>query len=260
MFELGNVLKTDFSACFMQALNGVTSKPKDSTSCDYDIADSIIQRLLSSEIANRHQNAKNATEAISMVQTFQATVADINGILEQMVQLADEASSGSYTEQQREAMQQELEQLGSDLNDIVETAEYNNNKLLTTDGETISISIGNGSTIDIAPGNLTFDAETLDLTTDEGAVEALSIIQAAIEEVDYYGEYLDTHVERLGSIDDLIEFAIEDTMSDSTLERILTMQTALDAINKVVEQESVLLAIQANVTGDTALELLTTTE
>lgn len=261
MFELGNVLKTDFSAWFMQGLYSLTAESTESTDYDYDVASPIIERLLRSEVAGRRENARNASEAISMVQGFEDTTSTVSSLLAQMKELADEAANGSYTEQQREDMDEELAELGDELNDIVENTKYINNKLLTADGETISISIGNGSTIDIVPRDLSFDAETLDLTTDEGAVEALSIIQAAIEEVGDYGDYLGAQIERLGNVESLIEFDIEDTMSgESVLERIRTMQIALDAINQIVEQVSTLLAIQANVTSETALDLLTSTD
>ena len=258
MFELGNVLKTDFSAWFTQGVYGATSE---STDYDYDIAESIIEGFLRGEIAVRRENASSASAAISMVQAFEDAVSSTSSLLAQMVELADEAANGSYTDDEREDMQEELEELGSELNDIVEAAEYDNNKLLSADGETISVSIGNGSTIDIAPRDLIFDAESLDLTTDEGAVEALSIIQAAIEDAGDYGDYLNGQVERLGNVESLIEFSIEDTMgTGSMLERILTMQAALEAVNNIIQQMAVLLAVQANVTGDTALELLGSTE
>ncbi|MHC4397026.1 MAG: flagellin [Planctomycetota bacterium] len=266
MFELGNVLKTDFAAWFMNGLYGLTSDSAksllaESTDYDYDIAQSVIQRLLHSEIVSRQENARNASAAISMVQSFEDAVSGIRAILMQTEELADGAANGIYTEDEREDMQEELETLGSELNDIVNDTKYNNNKLLSADGETISISIGNGSTINVVPRDLSFDAEALDLTTDEGAVVALSITRAAIEQADDYGDYLDTQIERLGSVESLIEFDIEDTISGgAVLERIITMQTALNAINQIVEQTSVLLAIQASVTAETALELLTTTE
>ena len=254
MLELGSILRTTYGAYVIGgAYNGVA----DSTEVpDDDTAVATIQYLLRGQIDGSRHNAGYANEAVSMAQTFAEAATGIDEKLGRMEQLAEEAATGQYSQEQLAEMQQELEQLAEEINDIVENTEYNGNKLFSAEGETISISIGYGSTIDIIAKDLSFDIEGLDLTTD--AEGALAAIQSKVSQSDYYSEYINKQADRLESAIDLIEYEINNALGfePDDFDTNIVERVASYAASQVLEDISVLLDTQANITPDRALQVL----
>lgn len=192
-----------------------------------------------------------------MAQKFADAALEINKKLQTMKKLAEKAvRTGSN--KQKEKLQEEFEQLAGEINDIVSNTEYNGNKLISSDGKTISISIGNGSSIDVVSKDLSVDIEGLDLTTD--AEGALAAIQSSASKSSYYSGYLEDQVSHLKSMADLIEFEIPNDMGIEADEDLLDMDFAKEvagyASSQTLEDLSVLFEAQTNVEPNRALQLL----
>lgn len=205
MFELGNVFGTGYSAHVIvnrriaNSVEAICSGERTS-----DGTTLLIRELLRGEIAGSLQAARNASDGISMVQTFEgAASSSISEILTQMAELATKAESGIYSDAQKAVMQEQFKDSANEINKIVDNTEFNGNKLLSTNGRTISIPMSNGSTIDIATTDLSFDAEGLDLTIDSGA--ALAFVEERIEQTTSYRADLGRQAERLEIMSQLTE-------------------------------------------------------
>ena len=260
MLELGNVLKANFSAWF---IGGVYDRISDSTEAidsqnnvDDDRALAIIRELLRGNIADVRQSARNANDAISMVQTFNDAAAAIGEKLTRMEELAEQAASGYYSAGEKADMQEEFEELAEEINDIVDTTEYSDNKLFSAEGQTISISIGNGSVINLFASNLSFDIDGLDLTTD--AAGALAAVQTQIQQVSEYSGYLGSQTRRLENATAIIEFELAGALGieSDDFNTNIAKEVASYAASKVLEDTSALFLTQANVTPSMALQLL----
>lgn len=196
MFELGNVLGTGYSAHVIvysrisDSLEAIASGERTS-----DGTTSLIRELLRGEIAGSLQAARNASDAVSMVQTFEGAASSISEILTQMAELATQAAKEVYSDEQKAIMQEQFKDSANEINKIVDSTKFNGNKLLSAYGRTISIPMSNGSTIDIAATDLSFDAEGLDLTTDAGT--ALASVEEHIEQTTSYRGHLSGQAERL---------------------------------------------------------------
>jgi len=215
-----------------------------------------IRELLRGEIAANQQAVHNANDAISMVQTFDAATVSISEKLTQMTKLAEQAATGTYSDQQKAIMQQEFAELADEINRIVESTQFNGNNLFSTDGQGISVSIGNGSIIDIAAGNLSFDATELDLTTD--AEGALAAIQGEIEQAATYSGYLGSQANRLERAVSVIESDIENTMAveSSISDTDVAMEVAAYVMSQVIAEMAIALQAQQNVEGKRITQLL----
>ena len=254
MLELGNIIKTGFAAW---VINGAYNGIEDSTkSPDDDAAVAVIRELLRGNIAGIRQSAHNANEAVSMMQMFTAAAATIGEKLGQMKELAEEAATGYCTDSEKADMQEEFEELAEEINDVVESTEYDGNKLFTANGETISVSIGNSSTIDIFSKDLSLDIDGLDLTAD--ADSALASIRGVIEDVSEYSEYISRQVARLEDAMAVIEFDMAGAMGldSSGFDMNVARQVAGYAASKVLEDVSILFDVQANVIPKVAAGLL----
>jgi flagellin-like hook-associated protein FlgL len=217
----------------------------------------IIRYLLDGNTVESPQNEGYAREAISVTQMFAQAAASINEKLERMEELAEQAT-GTHSKKKLEAMQAEFEQLADEINEIVRSAEHNGNKLLSAEGTTISISIGNGSTIDIVSRDLSIDIDGLDLTTD--AEGALAAIRTSVSQSSYYSGYLADQADRLENSISLVEFEADNSLGfeaqEDDFDIDLARLIAAYALSLTVEGLSVLFEAQANVEGERAVRLL----
>jgi flagellin len=257
LFGLGNVLGTGYSAHVIvnsriaDSLEAIASGGRTS-----DGTALLIRELLRGEIAGSLQAARNASDAISMVQTFEGAASSISKILTQMAELATASANGVYSDEQKAIMQEQFKDSANEINKIVDSTEFNGNKLLSAYGCSISISMSNGSTIDIATADLTFDAEGLDLTTEPGA--ALVFVEEKMEQTTSYRAELGRQAERLEIMSQLIESDVVHAMgfNANISNTDLAREIAAQAIGQILAEGVVLLKIQANVLPSRALELL----
>ncbi|MHC4618662.1 MAG: flagellin [Planctomycetota bacterium] len=254
MLEFRNVVDVTYGAYVISGaysgINGMTSAP------DRDEAVAIIRELLDGNISAIYRSAHDASTAVSMVQMFCDAADTIGEKLAAMKELAEKASSPDYSQGQVEEMQKEFAELAGEINQIVDSTEYNFNKLFSAEGEAISISIGCGSTIDIFAKDLSFSAEGLDLTTDPAG--ALTEVENAIADLNDYATYLDRQSQRLANATAIIEFQLEAAVgvdvSDFTAE--YAMEVAAYAASMVSQNASMLYDVQADIEPDRALWLL----
>jgi flagellin len=221
-----------------------------------DSSASVIQYLLEGKVSENRQNESYANEVISMTQGLAETASVIKDKFAGMKDLAEQAASGEYSPEEVEGMQSEFEQLIEEINDLVNNAEQNKNKLFSDEGTAISISIGNKSTINIVAMDLSIDGEGLDLTTDpEGALTA---IQSKVSHSSYYSEYLGDQLDNLGEMISYIEFEKNNDMGIDAEEFDIELaeEVAGVAATTTLEELTVLFDAQANVENGKALQLL----
>lgn len=261
MLEFGNVLNVSYGAW---VVSGVYKGTGDSAEIpDNDKAVAVIKNLLRGRVGDYWENVHYANEVISALQTLAEGASDINEKLGSMEELAKQATSGTYSDEQIAVMQTELEQLAEEINEITNSAVYDENKFFSAEGQTISISIGNGSNIVIAAKDLSIDTEGLDLTTN--AVGTLATIESIIGQNGYYSGYLNKQVERLESVMTLIEDDAKNAMGigpgdfDTGFVDIVR-EVAGYAADRTLEEMSALFDalfdVQANLTPSKVLQLL----
>jgi flagellin len=254
--ELGNLINITYSANVILGAYNASNENGESSEVLDDSSASVIQYLLEGKVSENRQNENYANEAISVAQNLNETASTIKDKYARMKELAEQAASGEYSAEEVEDMQTEFEQLVEEINDIVNDTEQNNNKIFSSEGTAISVSIGNNSTIDIVAKDLSIDGEGLDLTTDpEGALTA---IQGQVSQSSYYSGYLGDQLDNLGQMVDLIEF---DKYNDMGIEAgqfdtELAKEVAGAAAASTMEELITLFNAQSNVESEKALQLL----
>jgi flagellin len=66
-----------------------------------DAAGLAVRELMRADIAVLRQGARNASDGISMLQTMEGAMSTIDQLLVRMKELAEQASTGSYSSQQK---------------------------------------------------------------------------------------------------------------------------------------------------------------
>ena len=103
-----------------------------------DAAGLSISEKMRSQIRGLNKASDNAQDGISLIQTAEGALNESHAILQRMRELSVQASNGTETDDDREAVQKEISQLQDELTRISSTTEFNTMKLL--DG-----SLGGGS-------------------------------------------------------------------------------------------------------------------
>lgn len=95
-----------------------------------DAAGLSISEKMRGQIRGLKQASTNAQDGISLIQTAEGALNESHSILQRMRELSVQAANGTETDDDRESVQNEIEQLQSELTRISETTEFNTMKLL----------------------------------------------------------------------------------------------------------------------------------
>ena len=116
-----------------------------------DAAGLAIRELMRSDIAVINQGVRNAGDAISMIQTAEGAMSVIDEKLLRMKELAEQASTGTYTTAQREIMNSEYQAMAAEIDRIANATDFNGVKLL--DGTLSYGHAGSGMKVHFGAGN-----------------------------------------------------------------------------------------------------------
>ena len=95
-----------------------------------DAAGLSISEKMRSQIRGLNKASDNAQDGISLIQTAEGALNESHSILQRMRELSVQASNGTETDDDREAVQKEISQLQDELTRISSTTEFNTMKLL----------------------------------------------------------------------------------------------------------------------------------
>jgi flagellin len=107
-----------------------------------DAAGLAISDRMNSQIKGMNQATRNANDGVSMAQTAEGALSSSGDILQRIRELAVQSSNASNTSSDRQALQTEVTQLGSELNRIASTTSFNGQNLLDGTMGTANFQVG----------------------------------------------------------------------------------------------------------------------
>ena len=254
-------------------LNGVTSSLSKSTeklSSGYrinraadDAAGLSISEKMRSQIRGLNKASDNAQDGISLIQVAEGALNETHSILQRMNELATQAANDTNTSSDRKAIQQEVDQLTSEIDRIRSTTQFNTQNLLDGSFSKKNLQIGSlsGQSISISVSNMnatSLGVNGLKVSSFSGAGEAMSKIQVAIDKVS-------TQRSKLGALQNRLEHTINnlDTTSENTQSaesRIRDTDMADEMVqyskNNILSQAGQSMLAQANQANQGVLSLL----
>ena len=137
-----------------------------------DAAGLSISEKMRSQIRGLNKASDNAQDGISLIQTAEGALNESHSILQRMRELSVQASNGTETDDDREAVQNEIEQLQSELTRISDTTEFNTMKLLdgSQSGNKVEVSVSKSA----AAGATTKNAAVAQVNTSADTVNELA--------------------------------------------------------------------------------------
>jgi len=107
-----------------------------------DAAGLAIRESMRSDVASLNQGIRNANDGISLIQTAEGALSVVDEKLIRMKELAEQASTGTYTNAQRLIIHSEFSAMAAEIDRIANATDFNGVKLLNGN---VSISGSNGS-------------------------------------------------------------------------------------------------------------------
>ena len=262
----------------MNSVSSAMSKSTEKLSSGYkinraadDAAGLSISEKMRSQIRGLNKAASNAQDGISLVQVAEGALNETHSILQRMNELATQAANDTNTSVDREAIQQEMNQLTSEIDRIQSTTQFNSMNLLdgTFSSKQLKLQVGALSGQSIGVSIAKMSASKLGLADNAGKVSlkvsafstagaAMKTIQAAIKTVS------DTR-SKLGAIQNRLEHTINNlnTTSENTQaaeSRIRDTDMASEMVeyskNNILAQAGQSMLAQANQQTQGVLSLL----
>ena len=110
-----------------------------------DAAGLAISTSMQSQITGLTQAVRNSNDGISMAQTAEGAMDEMTNILQRMRELSVQSANDTNSSENRIAIQEEVDQLHSELDRIAETTEFNGKKLLDGSSGSTTLQIGANS-------------------------------------------------------------------------------------------------------------------
>jgi flagellin len=233
-----------------------------------DAAGLAISEKLKSDIRGNRQATRNAGDGISLVQTAEGGLNEVNNILIRLRELSVQSASDTIGDRERSFSDMEFQQLVTEVDRIAGSTTFNGKNLLNGEGDQLDFQIG--LTNDGTKDRISFDPslqsakagdigiEGLNVASKGGAQDNLDTIDQAITNVSGNRARLGALQNRLQSTVNNLETQTENLAAANSRIRdtdVAAVSSEL-AKNNILEQSSTSVLAQANGMGSAALKLI----
>ena len=132
-----------------------------------DAAGLSISEKMRKQIRGLDQASTNAQDGISAVQTAEGALTEVHSMLQRMNELAVQAANGTNSESDRQSIQDEIDQLTTEIDRVAETTKFNETYLLKGNGKSTTLIVAakdagiEGKLLGTGTGKTTFTMDAL---------------------------------------------------------------------------------------------------
>ena len=236
-----------------------------STAAD-DAAGLAISERLRSQVRSLDQAKRNANDGISLVQTAEGALNEVNSVLTRLRELSIQAANGSVSNQDKDTLNEEFTSLVNEIDRIAQSTEFNGINLLDGSSASVSFQVGYGTTAGVDTLDVTLQAadetalglDSLDISSTGNTSTAIAAIDTAINTVSSLRGSLGAAQNRLGSTINNLAIQTENlSAAESRIRDVdVAYETAQLTRNSILQQASISILAQANAQPQSALALL----
>ena len=238
-----------------------------------DAAGLSVANRMNSDNTSLAQAMRNTNDGISMIQTAEGGLTELNNILVRMRELSVQASNETYNSTDRSMIATEMTHLQAEYSRIVDTSNFNRTDLLNSTDTSFGIQVGIHNTTDdrisINLSSLAAAASDVGLNTlfSNSIAESGQLTQARIN-IDLIDSALDgisTRRARLGALQNRLENALSEASNYSqnlsaSQSQILDVDYASESANmtryQIQQQAGVAALAQAKAIPQSVISLL----
>ena len=236
-----------------------------------DAAGLAVSEKLKNQVRGLNQAQRNAQDGISLLQTAEGALNETHSLLGRMRELAVQSANDTLSNSDRLHIQDEVNQLLSEVDRIASSTQFNKISLLdgsaavalhiganketgVNDNE-IGVAITASDTTTLAINTL---GTTATITTQSGANSAISALDAAIENISTSRGKIGAYQNRLESTINSLGVASENAgAANSRIRDADVAQSVSEMVrNQILQQSTMAVLAQANQAPQMALQLL----
>lgn len=237
-----------------------------------DAAGLAVSEKLKNQVRGLNVAQRNAQDGISLLQTAEGALNETHSILGRMRELAVQSANDTLSNSDRLHIQDEVNQLLSEVDRIANSTQFNKINLLNGSGSAVDLHIGanketglndNEISVAIAASDTTTLAintlgTTATITTQSGANSAISALDAAIETISTSRGKIGAYQNRLESTINSLGVASENAgAANSRIRDADVAQSVSEMVrNQILQQSTMAVLAQANQAPQMALQLL----
>jgi flagellin len=231
-----------------------------------DAAGLAISEDFKASIRSLSQAKRNANDGVSLIQTADGSLKEVSGLLVRMRELAVQARNGTNNTTQRGYLNDEFQQLRSEIDRIANTTEFNGLALLDGDQASgLSFQVGMGTTnddrltISIATSNASaLGLSTSTISSTSGADSAITSLDDAISDISTRRAVMGAMQNRLQvTMSNLETYSTNLSAANSRIVDVdVAAETAEMTKNSILLQAGSAMLAQANQAPQIALSLL----
>lgn len=233
-----------------------------------DAAGLSISEKMRNQIRGLNKASDNAQDGISLVQTAEGALNEVHSMLQRMSELAVQASNGTNASEDRTALDNEVQQLKTEIKRVGTTTQFNKMDILTgefssNNEKTLQVGANQDQVITIAISALTSTVgsaleDKVKVSTASTAQSSITIIQNSITN-------LSALRSKLGALQNRLEHTVAnlDNISENTQSaesRIRDTDMAEEMVqyskNNILQQAGQSMLAQANQANQGVLSLL----
>jgi flagellin len=225
-----------------------------------DAAGLAISEKLRGQIGGLAQASRNASDAVSLVQTAEGALNEVHSMLQRVRELAVQYKNGTLSTTDQTAIQSEVNQLKAEIERIGSDTEFNGIKLLNSASTTISFQVGSADAQQITAATISIGAQVAQhvYTLTTGGATDIADIDAAINNISAARAIFGAVQNRLEhTISNLASYTENLTASES---RIRDADMASEMVNftklQILTQAGTSMLSQANQAPQGVLSLL----
>ncbi len=226
-----------------------------------DAAGLAIASSMTSQIRGMNQAIRNANDGISLAQTAEGALSEVTNMLQRIRELAVQAASGTYSDDDRTNLQAEVTALGAQIDDIVANTKFNGVTVFGSSDGSFAIQVGANS-----GDSISLEIDALDVSDATGSdISDASGADTALGDVDDALKAVATTRAGLGAVQSRLESTVNNLSNNVTnlsdaRSRIedadFSAETTNLAKSQILSQASVAMLAQANQSQSNVLSLL----
>ncbi|MGC6330156.1 flagellin N-terminal helical domain-containing protein [Rhizorhabdus sp. FW153] len=231
-----------------------------------DAAGLAIASSMTSSIRGMGVAIRNANDGISLAQTAEGALGEVNNMLQRIRELAVQAANGTYQSGDRDNIQTEVASLQSQITDVVTKTKFNGNTLFSATSTATSFAIqtgvNSGDTTSISVGGLDKVAaayvSTVKVDTAANAGTTITKTDEALAQINTVRASLGASQNRLEASVNVLTANVNNlSEARSRIEDTdFSVESAALAKSQILSQASTAMLAQANQSQQNVLSLL----
>ena len=196
-----------------------------------DAAGLSISEKMRGQIRGLNAASKNAQDGISLIQTAEGALNETHAMLQRMRELAVQSANDTNVDADRQSIQDEVNQLNTEITRIATDTEFNTMTLLdgTFEDKKFHIGANENQTMDVAISDMTasgLGVDGLDVGSQDAAESAITTAKTALETVSSQRSFL-------GAVQNRLEHTIAN--ADNTSENLQAAESRIRDVDMAKE-------------------------